>query len=210
GTVRAGPGFVRMGGNLVAGELATLISEGGRIELLGTLDLEGTTLNLDEDTGDLWLVGGALLNGRVSQADGARLRFTSSNNVLDDIEVVGDLDVTESTGRVRGRNGLALVNGRVRLNNSGGIGFEGSQTFAGEIEFEGVSDSLGIEGSSVLTLAPTALVHGRGGRIGPAIFVGGAGVLVNRGTIRAEGAAATITVNPDRKSTRLNSSHVKI
>ena len=35
-----------------------------------------------------------------------------------------------ASSRVRIRNGLTVTGGRVRLNNNGGIGFDGNQTFA--------------------------------------------------------------------------------
>src|SRR5690606_1044520 len=117
-------------------------------------------------------------NGAVQQTGSARLRFTSSSfNVLDGVTLTGDLDLSDSTRRVRIRGGLTLSSGRVRLGTGGGIGFEGDQVFNGEILLEGDSGLIGIEGASTLTLGPDALVHGRGGRIGPAIFFGGTATL---------------------------------
>jgi carbonic anhydrase/acetyltransferase-like protein (isoleucine patch superfamily) len=197
GTLRMGPGTIQLGGTVTLGAGGSRVGEGGNLDLTGALDLGGGTLALDTATGGLRLNGGTLRNGTVSQAGTGRLRVTStSQNILDGVTVVGDLDLTEASSRVRARNGLTVNAGRVRLNNNGAIGFEGSQSFGGEVLFEGDSGFLSVDGNSTLTLGPTALVHGRTGRIGQAVFVGGTSVLVNQGIIRASVAGGTLTVNP--------------
>jgi hypothetical protein len=197
GTVRTGVGTVQLGGTITLGASGSFVSNGGALELTGLLDLGGATLSVNATTGSLLLNSGTLRNGTVAQTGGAQLRFNSSGqNFLDSIAMNGDLDLTAASSRARIRNGLTISNGRVRLNNNGVIGFEGNQAFAGEMVFEGDTGFLSIDGNTTLTLAPTALVHGKTGRIGQAIFQGGTSVLVNQGTIRAEVAGGTLTVNP--------------
>ena len=197
GTVRAGTGAVQLGGTITLGPASAFVSNGGTLELAGLLDLAGATLTLNGTTGSLLLNSGALRNGAISQTGGAQLRFSSSSqNFLESIAVQGDLDLTATSSRARIRNGLTMNGGRIRLNNNGGIGFEGNQTFAGEIVFEGDSGFLSIDGNTTLTLGLNALVHGKSGRIGQAIFLGGTSVLVNQGTIRADVAGGLLTVNP--------------
>jgi hypothetical protein len=197
GTIRTGVGTVQLGGTITLGASSSFVSNGGALELVGLLDLGGATLALNDTTGSLGLNSGTLRQGTVTRAGGAQLQFNGGGqNFLDAITVGGDIDLTPVNSRVRIRNGLTLNGGRVRVNNNGGIGFEGNQTFAGEVIFEGDTGFLSIDGNTTLTLAPTALIHGKTGRIGQAIFQGGTSVLVNQGTIRADVAGGTLTVNP--------------
>jgi hypothetical protein len=80
------------------------------------------------------------------------------------------------------------------------VGFEGDQTFGpATVEFVGSFPAmLGIIGPSTLTLGPDTLVRGRTGQIGTPLFtITGTQRLVNNGTIIADVAGGTITVNPD-------------
>ncbi|MBL9136993.1 MAG: hypothetical protein JNK85_14070, partial [Verrucomicrobiales bacterium] len=198
GQLRAGPGTINLGGTLAAGSIGTLVADGGSTVLSGNLDLQGGTLALNNSTGPLQINGATVENGSITQSGAGQLVFsTHSQNFLDAIRLVGDLVLTNNSARVRIRNGLTLDTGKVRLNSNGILGFDGTQTFAGEVHFEGALSYLSIEGTSTLTLAPTALVHGANGRIGQAIFLGGTATLVNQGTIRAEVAGATLLVNPN-------------
>ncbi|MCC6231074.1 MAG: hypothetical protein IT580_00415, partial [Verrucomicrobiales bacterium] len=192
------PGALRLGGSLTLGAASTIVATGGTLEITGVLNLQTATLTLSPTTGNLVIDSGTLLNGSLVQSGGARLIFSaSSQNYLDAIQLTGDLVLTNSNARARVLNGLTLTGGKVRLNANGAIGFEGSQTFGGEVLFEGDSGFVSIDGTTTLTLATTALVHGKTGRIGQAIFTGGTSTLLNQGTIRADVSGGTLTVNPN-------------
>ncbi|MBL9128043.1 MAG: hypothetical protein JNL97_10370, partial [Verrucomicrobiales bacterium] len=198
GTARVGTGKITFSGTLTQGLAAALVSAGGTLEASGIWDLGGGTLALNATTGGLLVNGGTLRNGAVTQTGDAKLRFSAgSQNYLDSMQVTGDLDLSAGASRARIRNGLTLNAGRVRLNENGAIGFDGVQTFGGEIVFEGDSGFVSLDGNATLTLAPTARIRGKSGRIGQAIFNGGTSTLINQGTIRADVAGGTLTVNPD-------------
>ena len=101
---------------------------------------------------NLTLNGGTIRGGTVTQTAEGGLLFTGAQSVLDGVSVNGDLDLTTGTARVRISNGLTL-NGDVRIDNSGAIVFNGTQTFDNaRVVFEGNSGALGVDGNTTLTL----------------------------------------------------------
>jgi len=184
---------------------ALAISAGSSLEvtenliLNGSLEISGATLALSgiaELNQNLTLNGGTILGGTVTQTDEGRLLFSNFQSVLDGVSVNGDLDLTTGSARVLISNGLTL-NGTVRIDNNGGIGFTGVQTFDNaSVVFEGSSGSLSAEGNATLTLGPAMVISGKTADIGRPVFQGLSSHLINQGLISADMDGGTLRINP--------------
>ena len=145
---------------------------------------------------DLILNGGTLKGGNLTSFAGAKVILTGNNqNILDQVTVNGDLDATADDARLTILNGLVL-NGVLRLDNSGAVIFPGTQTFTkGTIEFAGNSGYFGLSGDANLTLGPGVVIHGKSGKVGQSLSVGGTQTLINHGLISADVAGGTLLFN---------------
>jgi hypothetical protein len=161
----------------------------------GILDNTGSTLILDAGTGSLTLAGGTLLGGTVTAGGGARVIGTSSGGTLEGVTLNADLDLTAAGASATALHGLTL-NGTATLHGTS-LTFSGTQTLAGagNIVFAvaGTSSLLGVDTGNTLTIGPGITIHGGHATLGPSFS--GAGAVVNQGTIAADVAGATITIN---------------
>src|SRR5262249_22601703 len=115
----------------------------------------------------------------------------------------GDFSVVGGN-RFRVQNGLTL-GGTLDLGGSSdpygaSLLFEGDQSLAaGTVRFsgDGFARKLAVEGTSTLTIAPSAVVRGGNGQIGSQLLTIGANSVVNEGLILADDSGGrAITVMP--------------
>jgi RHS repeat-associated protein len=192
-------GDLNLGGTFSAAGLGTFDSNGGTIDITGTLDNSGATLVLTAASGSLRLAGGTIRGGTVTTSGGAML--IGSSGTLDGV-TLGNLDLT--AGSLVVVNGLTL-DGTAILGDSSGsssarLNFSGSQSLGGTgtVLFGGSSfNALRLTtADTTLTIGPGVTVRGRSGTIGFHSSWGGpANVsVVNQGTILADTAGGTISI----------------
>lgn len=162
--------------------LPLVVSGGSTLQVGGAIDL----------LAPLTLDNGTLKGGQVLQNAEAKLRFApNAANILDGIRIVGDLMLTNASGRAIVRNGLELT-GRVILDNAGTLVFAGSQTFtSGSVVF-GELGALNLEPGTTLTLGPGMVVHGKSGVIQANGF--GTVKLINQGRIAPDVSGGRINL----------------
>ena len=202
GTITANDSTVNLGGAFTLAELGTFNRSGGTVNLTGTLDNSGGSLELNATTGDWTLNGGRIDNGTVRFLDGQTLRVTSnSGNRWSGVTLEGDLDLSANTATLHISNGLTF-NGTITLSGSGArLSSDTTQTIdgTGTIAFAGTTGGtrhLTVEGNTTLTLGADLTVRGGHGHIGQQFSTGGANGVINQGTILADVAGQTLTVDP--------------
>ena len=191
--------------NLVASQTNnsnTLAAQNG-----GTLVLSG---NVTQTAGATAIAVGAgsqifqngvtVSNGTVGgTSGGAYVAANNGNNFLSGVKVAGLFDMASAIGQERVVGGMTLNSGsNIALNNNSILSFEGTNllTGSGTITFgdTGASNRLGIDNTGTLTVDTNVLIHGQNGNIGQAINIGGAGTLINKGTISADVAGGQIEI----------------
>ena len=178
----------------------------------GTLEAKnGGTLNLNSHvtntgSGQIHVAGASRVNhngvritGGVINVDatGSFSPANNGNNHLSGVTVNGDINML-ALSQERIINGMTL-NGTVHMNNNSILGFEGNQTLGGNgtLAFGATSNNrLSIDGNSTLTLGPNIVLRGQHANIGPAVYLGGTGGLVNNGRISADVTGGTLLVSP--------------
>ncbi len=181
-TVRTGDNFA---GKLFANQPIHFVT-GGVLQVANTFEL-------DQDC----LMDGGTIRGGTLIENGGSFRFTQdTRSTFDGVTVKGNLYLTNVNDRLGIKNGLDL-DGTVFLNNSGAIGFVGSQTLSsGNVVF-GDTGILSLEAGTTLTLASNIIVRGQSGSIGQGLFFGGPGKLVNEGLISIDVAGGAFQILPD-------------
>ena len=129
GTITATESAVDLDGYITLADLGTFTRTGGSIALLGTLNLQGATLDLTSGLWqDLQLDGGTIENGAIVEDPADGLTVTGAGSVLDDVVVEGGLDIdggtltvqdgTTWTGAADVTNGNLTLNGYSDLTNN--------------------------------------------------------------------------------------------
>jgi hypothetical protein len=166
---------------------------GGTLNLTGTLDNSGFTLDLNADTGSLQVSGGLLSGGTVNTSGGSLLTFANnSNNRIAGVTINGD--ASAAGGFVRVSNSLD-VTGTFAIGN-GNLGVEGSGTIgSGTFTLDGGNLGIyGTGGDQTLILGQDFTLRGRG-FLGAFVGVNGTtGNLINNGTIIGSSAGQTLTI----------------
>ncbi len=207
GTISAdvsGGNIVLAVGNSAANALtnnATLSAINGGTLTLSNNVTNGTNGHIDaggSGTGSLVIQNGVTITGgTINQFSGGSFRPTNNaSNFLDSVTVNGTFDMATTTGRERIVNATTL-NGNISLDVGSILSFQGDQTLSGggTVTFgSDASTHISLEGNAVFTIGPNVTVHGNNGLIGPAVYVGGTQQLVNNGTIKADVAGGTITL----------------
>ena len=169
-------------------------ANGGALELDTSIDNTGGNINVG--AASTVLVNGVSITGGTINGP-ASLTFVDSNsNVLDDVTSNTNLDLTNGS-RVRLDDGLSLAAANsINLDNGALLAFDNSQTFAtGTIDIGSHSaQEITVEGDSTLTISAGVLIHGASATIGNQAFVNGANAITNNGTISADVAGGTITL----------------
>ena len=197
GTITANGSIVNLDGAFESDDLGTFNRTGGTVNLVGTLDNNQRTLELNATTGDWVLNGGRINGGTIQFVDGHNLTNGSQfGGVFSGVTLDSDMTLD---GSLRITGGLTL-NSTLTLSASVGRLLSGSnQTIDGTgtiIFANGVQTPdtlLTAELGSTLTLGEDLTV--RGGRV----RIGGSGSLINLGTIIADvpGERVTISLNLD-------------
>jgi hypothetical protein len=218
GTISATGATINLGGSVTA--LGTLTASTSTIDLLtsvtgpqlsgfgsgnhvvigqgGQVDNSNNTLTLTAATGSLTLAGGTLKGGTVNAGGGAKVVATSSGGTLDGVTLNSDLDVTVAGASATVVNGLTL-NGTATLGSANAfanLNFTNTQTLGGNgsVVFAsgaGTSQQLRVAAGATLTVGAGITIHGGSGTVGAS-----SGTVVNNGTIAADVAGTSITVNP--------------
>ncbi|MQM29339.1 MAG: hypothetical protein CRU78_01825 [Candidatus Accumulibacter phosphatis] len=145
--------------------------------------------------------GSTITGGAINTTGtGALVAFSSAANYLSGVTLNGNMDMaTNGASRQRVVNGLTLGGATVDINRNGILSFEGTSTLAGTgtIVFgaTGPGNRIALDGTGTTTFAAGTTVRGENGSIGQAINIGGTQTLVNDGTISADVAGGTITIN---------------
>jgi hypothetical protein len=183
----------------------TISRDGGTINITGLWNNAGQTYALTASTGDFRLNGGTIQGGTINQSANGSLRFASSgSNILDGVTINGPLQLSESSSFVRLLNGTTFTqanltgsSSRLLMEGSTGANPAVVRTLTGAaINLDAAGAGFGLSGNITLTLGSTTTVRGRG-IISSDMHFGGAGTLINQGTIVADLAGQTLTVNPD-------------
>ncbi len=173
-------GQLDLGGAFTPAALGHFRWTTGTLNLTGTLDNTGTTLDMDHATGSFDLNGGTILGGTVNVRGAAHLVPGSGTNQLIGVTVNGSIDIGAGTLTVT--DGL-VVNGTVTLGIGAGgshLTFAGSQTFAGvaTVLFEG-SGYASLEATNgTVTLAPSVTVLGQAAQAAHLVNVASQGTIV--------------------------------
>jgi hypothetical protein len=136
GSITLNGGTLGLGGNFTMAQLGTLNRSGGTVNVIGTLDNTGVTLNVGTGTtlGTLTLAsGGTIKNGTIIDA-GSGLAF--SRGTLDRVTYQGTLDLS-------GSGAAAYVNDGITLTGTGGSG-------NGTINLTGAGSVIDAEGTETL------------------------------------------------------------
>ena len=202
GTIDATDSTVNLAGTFEVDDLGTFQRSGGTVNLLGTLNNAGTTLDLDALNGP-WRLSGGRINGGV--VSGQSLIGTDSNGTLDGVTLDTDLNLTPNNSVVTVRNDLTL-NGTATIGYRARIDWPGSQTLTGTgTVVYATSEFHNRQGLRLTTNYTTFIIdsditiRGGGGYIGYSEgWQGGASTatIINRGTIQADVSGRTIRINP--------------
>ena len=206
GVVTLDGSTLNLRGNFASSQIGTINrSNGSTINVTGNWDNTATNYVLDSATGDYVLNGGVVTGGTITQS-GGQLRFgTSGNSLLDGTQLVGDLNLSGVSRRIRFANG-GVFSGNANVTGSssrlifeGTTGSDPTATFAldngGTVTLN--NSYLGVSGNMDLTLGATMNVQGRGW-IGSDLWFAGDGRISNLGTITANQSGQTLTINPDQ------------
>ncbi|MFI5455084.1 MAG: hypothetical protein ACHRXM_06495 [Isosphaerales bacterium] len=214
GTIEAQGGTVHLLGYIALHAGSSLMMSGnGEIDVRGTLDNTGSTINLDTSGGRFVVQGGTLQGGTITASSGSKIVFAGYSQILgghsvpeglqstlNGVTINVDLDVTYAGETVTVLNGLTL-NGTATLDNGGQLYFTGTQELAGAATIAFGPDSaknnqviIGNQSSAnvaTLTLGPSVRVTGRNEGFyqpppGPPGSPAGVGALVNLGTIEPD------------------------
>jgi RHS repeat-associated protein len=195
GTISATNATVNLGGVFTVAGLGTFNRSSGTVNLTGTLNNTGTTLALNDTTGDWHLNGGMVNGGTVTESGSARLQFTNATNTLNAVTFNSDMDLTGDVAaglpsRVEVTGGLTLNAimhlGSLDAHFSGIVTFFGSPVLGGSgtVVFSGADrNQLGGQ----FTVGPGIMIRGENGTI--------SGPFTNQGTISEDVPGGTIWID---------------
>jgi fibronectin-binding autotransporter adhesin len=195
-------GIVELSGPTLAADLGDVRNVSGTLRLKSSLDLDGGTLLFDAITGIWTLDGPVISDGTISITPGFSPTFTGSNTVFDTTTIQGPLTITNG-GRLALRNGLVL-NGSISMTGANPrLVIDGTQTISGNgtIHLDAAAFNparINIEGTSILTTAPSITIEGGWGEIGNAASVGGVSGFVNGGTLRVDTVGANFSIGGEQ------------
>ncbi|MGE0809528.1 MAG: beta strand repeat-containing protein, partial [Immundisolibacter sp.] len=157
----------------------------------------GGTINVSADS-VLNQFGSTITGGVINTTGTGKLvAFNSGNNFLSGVTLAGTLDLASATGIERVAGGLTLGGATINIGNNSIFAPQGDQTIGGSgtIVFAdaNANNRLNVEAGN-LTLGAGVTVRGGNGVIGNQNFVGGGATLTNNGTITADTAGRSITI----------------
>jgi len=205
GTLNVASGTLNLGGNFATSGLGNLVGTGGATRLTGTLTNAGSTLTLNNTTGNIDIVG-TVTGGTLATASGSTSKYLSTSGTLDGVTLAGNLQVNPN-GNMTIRNGLTLSNGKVYLgdgvtNAASGMNWDGTQTIGGSGEIilnspggPNLTSSWHATGGWTLTVGSGVTVRAAT----PGWFVVGSygstpDSIINNGTLSADSAGSTLFI----------------
>jgi hypothetical protein len=204
GTLAVSAGTLNLAGSYTPANLGRLVGTGGAMRLTGMLINAGSTLTLDNTTGNLDIAG-TVAGGTLAVANGSTSKYLSTNGALDGVTLAGNLQVNPN-GNLTIRNGLMLNNGRVYLGDGVTSGanaylwWDGTQTIggSGEILFNalggaGLMASYHATGSVTLTLDNGVAVRSITPTYNSVGSFDSRDMLINNGTLSADAGALVIS-----------------
>ncbi len=186
-----------MGGNIGSFNIAGFTRSGGVVNLIGAYTNSGT-LALNAATGTWNLIGGSIIGGSLTFADGSTLVYSSSGGTLNSVAVAGEIVLDAGISvRVQGTTTFSaarLIGGGATLNIAPGYTLGSPVTAEGAASGTRVVNLVGGSGGAVTI--------GVGGSIRLAAETGGGlnltntatATLVNNGLISAEAAGQTFSI----------------
>ncbi|MBS0660590.1 MAG: FecR domain-containing protein [Verrucomicrobia bacterium] len=199
GTVNATNSTVTLAGNFLTSGLGGINRTGGVLQLTGFLDNTGNTLGLVSSRGIIQLNSGRVLGGTIDNSAGQAFEFSSTaSNRFDGVSVTGGLQMSLTGSLLVLLNG-SQIGGPVTLNGPG-ANLAVNQTATMQLQVAlgtaATQAFLSIEGTNTLTLASGSLIRGAGA-VGSARVFSGTSTLINGGSIEADTAGQTLTLNPN-------------
>jgi hypothetical protein len=185
---------LRVGGEFTLGQLSDVQRVGSIIEIAGTLNNQGQTLELSTLNDTLRLGGGTVRGGTIVGDDPSALTFgANAVNTFDDVQYDGRVDILEERSLLRLTNG-ASVHGHVYLGGQfAELRFDGSVTLTNTvIEGSGADAAITTNADgATLIIGENSAIIGRDISMGSNLT--GAGewrpfaTIINRGLISSEG-----------------------
>lgn len=179
GTIDSLNSTVNLGGTFTLASLGDFSRSGGVVNITGTLN-NSTNLVLDAQSGDWVLRGGTIVGGSVDGEGGAKLLLSTSGGLLDDVTILGAVDLSATSTSVRVQNGLTLDT-TLTMGTACTLRFQGGvQTLSGtgDIVFQGTGGkNITIDSGTTVTIGEDVIIRGGTGT------VGSTGTLVNEGLI---------------------------
>jgi RHS repeat-associated protein len=190
-TIEATNTTTNLGGLFTVAGLGVFERNGGTVNLTGTLNNTGTTLELNAATGSWNMTGGVatIQGGTVITGAGATLLIT--NGILDGVTLNSNLTLSGSLTV----NNRLTVNSLLTVASTGSLFFNnGTHTLdgTGQVVLDGATMRLGFLGHSTLTIGPELTLRGRGSIIN--FGSGTSGTVINQGIIQADVPGQTLTV----------------
>ena len=196
----------------VAGGIITIdqsaVTNNGTLSALngGTLVLSsnvsgGVGSQIIAGVGSTVLQNGITMSGTVNTSGSGQFRASGNgSNFLDGVTFNGVLDMASDFALQRVTAGGLVLNGTINVANQSVLSFEGNGGLSGNGTIVlgnvgGNNNRIYFDGNGTTTFAAGSTVRGHTGLIGGQLNIGGTQTLVNNGTISADVAGGTITIN---------------
>ena len=196
----------------VAGGIITIdqsaVTNNGTLSALngGTLVLSsnvsgGVGSQIIAGVGSTVLQNGITISGTVNTSGSGQFRASGNgSNFLDGVTFNGVLDMASDFALQRVTAGGLVLNGTINVANQSVLSFEGNGGLSGNGTIVlgnvgGNNNRIYFDGNGTTTFAAGSTVRGHTGLIGGQLNIGGTQTLVNNGTISADVAGGTITIN---------------
>ena len=196
----------------VAGGIITIdqsaVTNNGTLSALngGTLVLSsnvsgGVGSQIIAGVGSTVLQNGITISGAVNTSGSGQFRASGNgSNFLDGVTFNGVLDMASDFALQRVTAGGLVLNGTINVANQSVLSFEGNGGLSGNGTIVlgnvgGNNNRIYFDGNGTTTFAAGSTVRGHTGLIGGQLNIGGTQTLVNNGTISADVAGGTITIN---------------
>ena len=170
-------------------------SEGGQLILQDyDWDNSNSSYTFNNNTGSPTFNGGTITGGTITFGDDTQLVVGNGNNVLDDVDVQGNLNLNSVNGaRLSLTNGSTFT-GNANLGENAILSIDSDQTINNNIiRLDGADAVFGVSGDSNVILGPNTEVFlsNSNTSISSDIDVDGDGNIINQGLIVADGTVGT-------------------
>lgn len=201
GTITLASGAtVNLGGTFTPTGLGLFTRSDGTVNLIGTLNLNNSVLNLTAALGSWNLKGCTIENGTITMSGGAELIGQDTTNILNSVTLNGTLDLSQAYSDQATVEGGLVLNGSILIGNSAGNTYgelyfgaynvgAGSITGAGTVSMGPSISNLfynnsHLAGSMTLVVGPNITINASSGTVGSA-YTGAA--IIDEGTLNVFG-----------------------